>query len=242
MAISTYMPYGAYELKARYQFNLMAGLLITASTIALILVAAWVYALIPSEEPAVAVKPTKVVSVVDLPLEQITIIRPEVPTTNAREDTPVRVGIPEPCPDDEFINEDVVIASREELAVLINEDRPAIFEEDGKIVVDTEFEDKGSNPFEIEILEIYPEMIHRHVPEYPRLLKEAGIEGVVWIRVRLSEQGKVLKAIVHKSSGTDGLDEAAIEAAYKNVFKPGIQNGRPVKCWVSYKVVFELSR
>jgi len=50
----------------------------------------------------------------------------------------------------------------------------------------------------------------------------------------------VLKAQIGKSSGTESLDEAAIEAAYKNKFKPGIQNGRPIKVWVTYKVDFIL--
>ena len=46
--------------------------------------------------------------------------------------------------------------------------------------------------------------------------------------------------MVAKSSGTQSLDEAAVAAATDNVFKPGIQNGRPVNVWVSYKVEFTL--
>jgi hypothetical protein len=30
-------------------------------------------------------------------------------------------------------------------------------------------------------------------------------------------------------------------AAYGNRFKPGIKDGKPVACWVSYKVEFRLN-
>ena len=58
----------------------------------------------------------------------------------------------------------------------------------------------------------------------------------------VDEDGNVMKAMVGKSSGTESLDGAAVEASYKNKFKPGIQNGRPVKVWVTYKVDFTLDR
>jgi TonB family protein len=48
--------------------------------------------------------------------------------------------------------------------------------------------------------------------------------------------------MVGKSSGTESLDEAAVEAAYKCKFKPGIQNNRPIKVWVTYKVDFILEQ
>jgi protein TonB len=83
-------------------------------------------------------------------------------------------------------------------------------------------------------------MIHEENPDYPRLAKQAGITGTVWIKALVDEQGDVLKAIVAKSSGTVSLDESAIDAAYKNKFKPGIQNGRPVKVWVTYPVEYTL--
>ena len=95
-------------------------------------------------------------------------------------------------------------------------------------------------PDEFVPVEIYPEMIFQQAPEYPRLAKQAGITGVVWVRALVDKEGNVRNSMVHKSSGTASLDEAAVAAAYKNKFKPGIQNGRPVNCWVSYKVVFEL--
>ncbi len=101
-------------------------------------------------------------------------------------------------------------------------------------------EDYLPAPDEFVPVEIYPEMIYYAEPEYPRLARQAGITGTVWVKALVDEEGKVLRAIVAKSSGTACLDEAAIEAASKCRYKPGIQNGRPVKVWVTYAVEFIL--
>ena len=56
----------------------------------------------------------------------------------------------------------------------------------------------------------------------------------------MDKDGTVRQAMVGKSSGTQALDEAAVAVAPKNKFKPGIQNGRPVACWATYRVDFNL--
>ena len=89
-------------------------------------------------------------------------------------------------------------------------------------------------------LEKQPEMILGAKPEYPRLARKAGISGVVWVRALINKKGKVRLAEVSKSSGTASLDEAAVRAAYKSLYRPGIQNGRAVMVWVTYKVEFKL--
>ncbi|MFH1373189.1 MAG: energy transducer TonB [bacterium] len=91
-------------------------------------------------------------------------------------------------------------------------------------------------------VEVHPEMVYKHRPDYPRLAMQAGITGTVQVRVLIDEAGKVLKAIVARSSGTVSLDEAATKAAYKNKFTPGIQEGKPIKVWVTYPVEFSLGR
>ena len=85
-----------------------------------------------------------------------------------------------------------------------------------------------------------PVMIQEYVPKYPRLCEKAGITGIVWIWALVGIDGKVLKAEVVKSSDTQALDDAALEAAYKNIFKPGIQNNIPIQVGVTYKVEFVL--
>jgi len=89
-------------------------------------------------------------------------------------------------------------------------------------------------------LQLLPEMIYEEKPIYPRLAEQAGIEGVVFIIVLVLKDGRVDSAMVEKTSGTASLDNAAVQAAYKNRFKPGLRDGCPVASWVTYKVDFAL--
>ena len=91
-------------------------------------------------------------------------------------------------------------------------------------------------------LESFPEIIYEKVVKYPKLAKQANIEGSVWVKAFVDWKGIVRKAVIGKSSGTSSLDNAAVQAAYYNEFKPGYQNGRPISVMVTYKVVFSLNR
>ena len=95
-------------------------------------------------------------------------------------------------------------------------------------------------PDEFVPVEVYPEMIYYAEPDYPRLAYQVGIEGVVWVQALVDKYGAVREARVGKSSGTVALDEAAVKAARFCRWKPGIQNGRPVAVWVSYRVEFRI--
>jgi TonB family protein len=112
---------------------------------------------------------------------------------------------------------------------------------DGQIIVDLEPENLLPKPGDFVYAEIYPEFVYRHQPDYPWLAKQAGITGTVTVWVLVNEEGNVIEAVVYKSSGNTSLDEAAVQAAYKCKFKPGIQNGWPIKVPVIYGVEFELT-
>jgi len=88
--------------------------------------------------------------------------------------------------------------------------------------------------------EVYPEMIYQTRPDYPRLAKAQGQTGTVWVIVLVNTEGIVEKALIAKTSGHPLLDKSALDAAYKNKFKPGIINGKPVACWGTYRVDFSL--
>ncbi len=238
-----YSPYGAYELKAKYQFNFLMGTLITAAAVGLILISAWVIANWGEEDlEAIDLTSRVIKTVADLgPPPSVAKKPPQVQVDQPQVAAP-KVGIPKPVADDEVIDDDVVLATRDELAEIVAPDITAGSEGEGDIIVDIEDDDYLPAPDEFVPVEIFPEMIYQNVPEYPRLAKQAGITGEVWVRALVDRAGDVRKAMVHKSSGTTSLDEAAVSASYKNKFKPGIQNGRPVNCWVSYKVIFELDR
>ena len=91
-------------------------------------------------------------------------------------------------------------------------------------------------------VEIMPEMIYEVHPEYPRLARQAGLSGRVWIKALVGIDGRVKEAVVAKSSGKPALDKAALQVAYLNLFSPGIQDGRPVAVWIAYKVDYMLSK
>lgn len=96
-------------------------------------------------------------------------------------------------------------------------------------------------PDEFVPVEVYPEMIRETKPQYPQEAVDNGWEGVVWVKVLVDKEGTVRRVELGKSSGYPCLDNAALEVAWQNLFKPGIHNGQPVAVWVSYKVLFSLA-
>ena len=233
-----YSPYGAYELKSKYQRNFFMGTLFTTAFVALIVGIGFIISNLPEEEyaeaPSVVIK-----TVADLgPPPSIAKKPPQVQVSQPQVAAP-KVGIPKPVADEEVIDEDVVIATQDELAEI---SRPDITEGagDDDIVVDINEDDFLPEPDEFVPVEVYPEMIYEHRGTYPRLAEQAGIEGKVYVKALVDESGNVLKAMVARSSGTDALDEAAVEWALKCKFKPGIQNNRPVKVWVTFPYEFSL--
>ena len=83
-------------------------------------------------------------------------------------------------------------------------------------------------------------MVYQSAPVYPEEAKKAGITGNVWIKALVDKEGTVRKVQVHKTSGNDLLDKAAMAAAYKNKFTPAMQDNKPVAVWITYKVTFAL--
>ncbi|KAA3631531.1 MAG: energy transducer TonB [Calditrichaeota bacterium] len=235
-----YSPYGAFEMKSKYQLNFGLGTLIVLAFLILILFTAWIIKVIQNDDmEAIDASAVVIKTVADLgPPPSIAKKPPQVKVNQPNVQAP-KVGIPKPVADEEVLDEDVVLATREELAEIIAPDIVSA-EGDGDIVVDISDDDYLPSPDEFIPVEIYPEMIYQEKPEYPRLAKQAGITGVVWVKALVDREGNVQKAQVGKSSGTGSLDEAAVNAAYKNKFKPGIQNGRPIAVWITYKVNFEL--
>lgn len=235
---SLWSPYGAYELKSKYQRNFLLGTVLTTAFVLLILLVSWVAGMEDEFDPN-AVAAVVIRTVADLgPPPSIAPKAPQVKVA-APDVVAPKVGIPKPVADDEVMDEDVVLATRDELAEIVAPDISSTVGEGG-IEIDISEDDYLPAADEFVPVEIYPEFVHENKPPYPRLAKQAGITGVVWVKALVDKDGNVRDAQVAKSSGTVALDEAAVKAAYGSKFKPGIQNGRPVNCWVSYKVEFEL--
>jgi protein TonB len=84
-------------------------------------------------------------------------------------------------------------------------------------------------------------MIYQEPPKYPEALEKAGKEGIVTVNALINKGGHPVEVKVRKTSGYKEFDQSAVEAGKKNKFKPGIQGGKPVACWVTYKVTFALN-
>jgi TonB family protein len=240
---TTYSPYGAWELKASYQKNLLMAIAVTVGIVVLSTTGLLIVDSGPVAETRLLPRDS-VITIIDWPhVLPPTIIKelPSVADGNRAWEEFVK-GIPKPVADDLIIDEVAVIASRDDLQTrgydgTISEGNGGMLLGNGSLggvgMIDTD-------PPPFVPLEKYPEMIHHENPEYPSLARKAGLEGTVWIKALVSKDGLVEKAVVMKTSEIASLDESALRAAYRNRFTPGIQNGQAVAVWVAYKVDFVL--
>ncbi len=86
-----------------------------------------------------------------------------------------------------------------------------------------------------------PEVVRSVPPEYPELARRAEAEGKVWIRVTISETGRVTKATVERSEVIPSLEKAAVDAAMQWLFRPAKQRDRPVKVQIVIPFTFSLN-
>ncbi|HZL85246.1 MAG TPA: energy transducer TonB [Candidatus Krumholzibacteria bacterium] len=88
------------------------------------------------------------------------------------------------------------------------------------------------------VVEQEPQLVWMQSPEYPEIARDAGIEGRVLVRALVGEDGSVQKVLLIQS--VLGLDEAALEAGMTAVFRPALQQGRPMAVWVVIPIDFSL--
>jgi len=84
-----------------------------------------------------------------------------------------------------------------------------------------------------------PRAIYMPNPEFTEQARKAQIEGTVILKVTVDASGNVADVKVTKGLGS-GLDEKAIEAVRTWKFKPGTEDGTPVKSEVDVEVSFHL--
>jgi protein TonB len=75
---------------------------------------------------------------------------------------------------------------------------------------------------------------------YPQAAKDIGVTGKVIVRVLVGPDGKYVKHMILRSP--HNLLVAEVEKHLKSLeFTPGIQAGKPVKCWVTIPFSFNLN-
>jgi protein TonB len=85
------------------------------------------------------------------------------------------------------------------------------------------------------------EYIQAPQPVYPSQSRRLGEQGKVVLRVLVNEKGHADQVVVQSSSGSARLDEAGRQAALRALFKPHLEDGRPVAVFVIVPLNFELS-
>ncbi len=84
-----------------------------------------------------------------------------------------------------------------------------------------------------------PVPIFRPEPQYSEEARKAKWGGTVLLSLVVDETGHTMDIKVLKPLGL-GLDEKAIEAVSKWLFKPGTKGGKPVKVYAQIEVTFRL--
>jgi TonB family protein len=80
------------------------------------------------------------------------------------------------------------------------------------------------------------------VDYYPPLLRDSGIGGNVNVWFFIDETGRVVRTLIHQSSGFDAFDNAALRVADRMEFSPAFNRDDRVPVWVSLAIRFEVQR
>lgn len=91
-----------------------------------------------------------------------------------------------------------------------------------------------------EIRVAIPMYSHNPPPEYPIDARRRWAEGMVLLRVRVSETGEVVSVAVDKTSGYSSLDAAAQEAVQGWKFIPASRGSTPVQSVCVVPIEFSL--
>jgi protein TonB len=77
-------------------------------------------------------------------------------------------------------------------------------------------------------------------PSYPLASRRAGEQGTVTLRVRVSPDGLATRVAVERSSRSQHLDAAALEAVKAWRFTPARRGADAVESWMLVPIVFRL--
>lgn len=155
---------------------------------------------------------------------------------------PPTLGVPEPVPD--FQATTSTIATQDQLAQMLV---PTSITDFGggsgdSLIIDIPeggFGGDNPSPDDFVAVEEMPVLIQIPAPVYPEMARQAEVEGTVMVRALVGKDGKVQDAFV--TEGVPMLNDSAIEAARKAVFKPALQQHKPVAVWVQIPMRFSLN-
>jgi TonB family protein len=157
-----------------------------------------------------------------------------------RQVSPPPIGIPDPVEDHLAMNE--TIAGISEISGSLDPVDPSLLAagEDGGILIVPEAKPAGGLAPDVFVAaEQMPVLISIPSPIYPEIARQAEVQGTVVVRVLVGIDGKVRDAAV--TEGIPMLNDAALQAARNAIFKPALQQHRPVAVWVHIPMEFVLN-
>jgi len=86
---------------------------------------------------------------------------------------------------------------------------------------------------------IAPSVLYKVEPEFSDEARKAKYQGTVLLTIEVGEDGKPHKLRVLRGLGL-GLDEKAIEAVSRWIFRPALRNGHPIRAAATIEVNFRL--
>ena len=232
-----FMPYGAPEMIESRQRHMSWALVLTSgSALALYALAGGLFSLIPGMPP----KPPPTVFDVSrdflppplVPIPPRASVAP--PTQAAPPASPLAPAVPVPDPVAPPIDTSPPAGGSATSGGV-----PAVAGSGdlGTVATDGEVFPSPDTPVYVEEL---PTVIRSVVPDYPPIAKDAGVEGLVMVKVLVGRDGRVLDTRLVEKFQVPMLNAAALEAARKWVFTPGLASGRPVICWATIPFRFRL--
>lgn len=99
-------------------------------------------------------------------------------------------------------------------------------------------ESKRETMAQVAVAEIAPKIKKQVLPNYPKFAQNGRIQGVVFARVLVDENGKV--AQVGRIEGQKVFHQAVKTAAKKWEFTPAMQGELAVRSWVTVPFSFEM--
>jgi TonB family protein len=227
------LPYGARELKACYQSYFVRGLWLSLSVHGLLLFLYWLSRLtFSSGTESGRVFVARYADLGPPPSLQRELLHGIPSAKFAFKD--FNYGTPVPVPEVE-LKEDKPFPTQEELS----QTGPVAGEGNGGgiMIPDSVRADLLGDDLEGITPDVFPVLMKIAMPLYPAAAMEKRISGTVWLNVLVDQKGKVTSARVLKSDAEE-LNQAAMDAARRYSFTPGIYRNKPIPVWISIPVEF----
>jgi protein TonB len=82
--------------------------------------------------------------------------------------------------------------------------------------------------------------VREPVLNYPLLARRAREQGTVVLRITVDANGQLKQAAVHRSSGFERLDQAALRDIHSARFAPQTEDGKPIEWQALTPLAYDL--